>query len=304
MSETEELPWYRAECLAQNADRATELLWRLDAGGVEVHDQTTYMEGAEVVPVPDGMTRLVAYFQTDDAEAIERALTESLPHATGSLVGFLAFTDTSWMLKWKEYFSPRQLSPRATVGPPWETFAPPVEGGLAIVIDPGMAFGTGTHETTQLCAAALDDLLADDPPQTLLDVGCGSAILSILAARLGVPRVVGVDVEAEAIESAKNNLPLNGLTDDDVALSTTPLADVEGVYDIVVANILLHILTALKDELRAHTRPGGVLLLSGIGTHQEAQAIETFNAPGWTLQNTRRDGEWIALRYVRDEEEG
>src|SRR5699024_1151004 len=147
-----------------------------------------------------------------------------------------------------------------------EEFKAPA-GGTKLVIEPGMAFGTGTHETTQLCAAKLDRLLADapedQPPPSVLDVGCGSAILSMLAARLGAQPVVGIDVDPVAVEVARQNLACNELTEQ-VDLSTRPLAKIARHYDLVVANILTHILLELRDDLLQRVRPGGTLLLSGI----------------------------------------
>jgi len=151
-----------------------------------------------------------------------------------------------------------------------------------------------------LDADHLAELLDARQAPTVLDVGCGSAILSILAAGLGASHVVGVDIDATSIEVAKDNLRANDVTEEHIVLSTTPLAKVEGTYDIVVANILAHILLGLRDDLLSHVAPGGDLLLSGIPDFERDRLIEAFTEPGFTLQDHRQSGEWVALHLRRE----
>src|SRR5690554_55974 len=251
MSETTpaESIWYRLELLVNDAEPATTMLWDCGALGVEVQDTETFMEGDPMAPLPDGKTRLIAFFEhpadatefEDDKRAIQ-ALTSS--KSEPEIVSYALYTDKSWETAWMDFFKPLALSKRVMVGPPWETFEAPA-GGTRLVIEPGMAFGTGTHETTQLCAQILDDLLAarpaDAPPASLFDVGCGSGILAMAARRLGAYPVLGIDNDAVAVGVANDNLVVNALQDD-MALTTTPLEDVTELYDIVVANILPHVL--------------------------------------------------------------
>jgi ribosomal protein L11 methyltransferase len=187
------------------------------------------------------------------------------------------------------------------VGPPWENFdAPP--NGCKVIIEPGMAFGTGTHETTQLCAQILDDLLDGAHPLSVLDVGCGSAILSILAAHLGASPILGTDIDAHAVWVARDNLRINEV-EDRVELVTTPVEDIAGQYDIVVANIIAHILLVLREGIQARVAPGASLILGGITELSEEAIIEAFVTPGWRLVDRRQGGEWISMHLIRDEGE-
>lgn len=300
--------WYRLELLVNDAEPATTLLWDCGAQGVEVQDHETFMEGAPMAPLPDGKTRLIAFFEhdadtiqtsppADDQRALE-VLTAS--NSEPEIVSYAPFTDRSWETAWKDFFKPLALSKRVIVGPPWETFEAP-EGGTRLVIEPGMAFGTGTHETTQLCAQILDDLLAkipaDAPPASLFDVGCGSGILAMAARRLGAKPVLGIDNDAVAVGVANDNLVANDLQND-VVLNTTPLEDVTENFDIVVANILPHVLLELREDLIARVAPNtGKLILSGITEDKAAEVIAGFTTPGWKLTEQRQAAEWVALLF-------
>ncbi len=305
---TDEATWWRGEWISGAPEEAASALWSAGAGGVEVRDATTFFEGSpDFAPVPDGKTRLIGYFEVAPTEHAQARLRDDLDEdiaqvAQTELVALAPFEDDSWKTKWREFFHPRPLSPHAMVGPPWEDFEAP-EGGHTIVVEPGMAFGTGTHETTQLCAAVLEELLTDEEaslPDALLDVGCGSGILSMHALKLGVPSVLGLDIAEEALENARHNLGLNDLTDADVTYAKTPLAQVEGQWTCVVANILAHILIDLSDDLIAHTAPGGTLILSGLLTTQLDEVRAAF-AP-LEERGTRTHGEWCALIYHRPHE--
>ena len=297
----EEPVWIRVEALSQNAERGSDLLWMLGAQGVEVRDGETFFEGdPEFAPIPDGRARLVSYFPLEEDDTLD-ALTERLEEALTehtSLVAAARFDDRSWETKWREFFTPRHLSSRAIVGPPWEDFDAP-EGGHRIIVEPGMAFGTGTHETTQLVSQVLEDLLSETPFERMLDVGCGSGILSIHAHSLGVSSLTGVDIAEEAIENANHNLELNHKQDADIHFSTTPLADIEGEWPLVVANILAHILVMLSPELIAHTEPGGTLVLSGILEHQLEDIREAFDHQDLREVHCQNLGEWFAITYHR-----
>lgn len=197
-----------------------------------------------------------------------------------------------------DYFKPISLSPRVTVGPPWDPPEAP-EDGIALTIEPGMAFGTGTHETTQLCAAIIDEILASKTVNSLLDVGCGSAILSMQASGLGVPRVVGIDVDATALEVARENIAKNGYSPQQIALSTTPIQQISQEFEVVIANILAHILLTIRDELFRTVAPGGDLVLSGITDAQFPDFQKAFQNPRFDEISVRRDGEWVALHLRR-----
>ncbi len=292
--------WYRGEFLASDGEHAAALLWEAGAGGVELRDQDTFCLIDDWAPVPDGKTRLIGFFELPDASQGE-ALTQTLGAIEGlEIVALGPFTDRSWETKWRDYFAPRALSARSVVGPPWASFEAP-EGGVKLIIDPGMAFGTGTHETTQVVAELVDELLAERADRTILDVGTGSGILTLLAYLLGARDLYGIDIDATALENARANLPLNGVPLDAIPYDTTPVGALTRQYELVIANILATILLQLEGELKARVAPGGYLILSGL-LHSQAGAIrETYVESGWQEVAARQRGDWTALLLRRDE---
>jgi ribosomal protein L11 methyltransferase len=183
------------------------------------------------------------------------------------------------------------------VRPSWIAAAPP-PGMAEIVLDPGMAFGTGTHPTTSLCLAALSDLLAARPGARVLDVGTGSGLLAIAARKLGAAEVAGNDNDPVAVRVARENAALNGV---ELDLNERGVGGQRGPFDLVLANILANTLVDLAPALAAQLAPGGVVLLSGILTPQEEEVRAAYLAAGLAPLpgGDRRDGEWSLLAFTR-----
>ena len=175
---------------------------------------------------------------------------------------------------------------------------PPPPGAVEVVLDPGMAFGTGGHPTTSLCLAALSDLLAARPGASVLDVGTGSGILAIAARKLGAGRVAANDDDPKAVEVARENAAANGA---DVEIALAPARTIDGTFDLVVANILANTLVALAPELAGKLAPGGVVLLSGILAPQEDEVRRAYVACGLSplAGGDRREGEWSLVALER-----
>jgi ribosomal protein L11 methyltransferase len=274
------------ETEAARAEERSADLFDLGASGVEVRDgEGTPMPGVETPP--PGRALLVAWFT-------ERAAAEEARAAEGGTVAEVP--DEDWSEGWKKDFKPLDIG-RVRVRPSWiETPTP--AGKVEVVLDPGMAFGTGSHATTSLCLAALSDVLGARAGASVLDVGTGSGLLAIAAHKLGAGRVVANDNDPVAVDVARENAALNGAA---VALTLDPVERIGGTFDVVVANILANVLVELAPALCAKVAPGGVLLLSGILGPQEnevrraqvAQGLEPL--PG----GDRRDGEWSLLALRR-----
>lgn len=284
------------EVEAAQIEEACALLWEEGASGVEVQDDETFIELQPLVA--PGQARAVAWFGAEPAERVQARLQEALGGygLQGAALEAAPFTDESWKTNWKQFFKPHRVSERLAVRPPWEEadFGDQVQ---LLVIEPGMAFGTGTHPTTRLCMKALDELLAasHSEPASMLDVGCGSGILSISAVKLtqGL-RALALDVDPEAHRVTQENSEVNG-TQDRVQVLSGLLEEVQEPAALVVANILAHILLRLRDDLVRCTEPGGQLLLSGIGAGQEEEVKASFQAAGMELVRQQELEGWVAL---------
>jgi ribosomal protein L11 methyltransferase len=266
--------------------RAAEL-FDLGASGVEVRDGDAVPMPGTALP-PPGRALLVAWFQ-------DRGGAEAARDTHG---GALAeHPDEDWGEGWKKDFRPLDIA-RVRVRPSWID-APPPPGSVEVVLDPGMAFGTGSHATTSLCLAALSDLLAERPGASVLDVGTGSGLLAIAARKLGAGRVAANDEDPVAVEVARENAARNGVA---LELTGAPVDDIPGAFDLVVANILANVLVALAPALARKVAAGGVLLLSGILGPQEAEVRVAHVAAGLVPVpgGDRRDGEWSLLALRRE----
>jgi ribosomal protein L11 methyltransferase len=274
------------ELTAAQAEERSADLFDLGASGVEIRDgEGTPMPGVAVPP--PGRAFVVAWFQErPDAAA-----------AQGALGGELAeVPDEDWGEGWKKDFRPIDVG-RVRVRPSWIDEPTPA-GKVEVVLDPGMAFGTGSHGTTSLCLAALSDVLAERPGASVLDVGTGSGLLAIAARKLGAGRVAANDNDPVAVDVARENAARNGAT---VELTALPVERIPGTFDVVVANILANVLVELAPALCAKVAPGGVLLLSGILTPQEDEVRRAQLAEGLAPVpgGDRRAGEWSLLALRR-----
>jgi ribosomal protein L11 methyltransferase len=252
-----------------------------------------------------------AYFQADNAleeriREIEAYLAENGPSFAGFVYrepSVTMITEEDWSNSWKEHFKPLRIGKHLVVTPTWEEFSP-AEGDIVLELDPGMAFGTGTHPTTMLCLSVLERLLSGEGGAAsksgeVLDVGTGSGILSIASAKLGARRVTAVDIDPEAVRVASDNCALNGVSST-VTVSDTPLARICGVYDIVLANILAEDLVRLASHLVERLKPDAFLVLSGILVEKEGLVTEGFANRNITLTEVARENEWSCLVYRRN----
>ncbi len=203
-----------------------------------------------------------------------------------------------WAKAWQENFHPLKVSDRLWVSPPWER-APRSEKEIEIVIDPGQAFGTGHHPTTALMLLALDRLASATPLGAVLDVGCGTGILAIAAAKLGAKRVVALDIDPEAVAAARHNLELNRVS---VEVSPQKVETLSGRFDLVMANISAWELRRLAQALTERVAPGGRLFLAGFLEKEIPEMKEVYEERGLEVLEERVREEWgfLALRRPSD----
>ncbi len=198
-----------------------------------------------------------------------------------------------WENNWKQYFHPIPVGEKLLIRPTWENEFEP-DGRAVLNIEPGLAFGTGTHETTRLCLETLEKHIA--PGVTVLDIGCGSGILSIAALLLGAERAVGVDIDALAVKTAKENGEVNNLTEPKYTILQGNLTDkVEGKFDIVVANIVADVIIIFCKDVAKYLKDGGVFITSGIIDTRENDVIEAFKKYGFTVKARHTDGGWVCF---------
>lgn len=298
------MSWIRValDIVPEAVDLASTALCEAGASGVEVQDAETLGDAER--PLVAGLARAIAYFGGEPPEDVRTRVLEVAASMGVEVHGVEAapFTDESWKTNWKQYFKPARVSARVQVAPPWEVPEAP-EGGVNVVIEPGLAFGTGTHATTRLSLRRIDGLLAAHPMASMLDVGCGSGILSVAAALLSdTVAVDAFDIDPEAKAMSLENFARNGV-EGRVRLLETTLDRVEGTYDLVVANILAHILLLLADDLIRTTSPHGRLLLCGIGDKAVDEVLAGFSARGMTLEDREEMDGWTALIWRHAAEE-
>ena len=203
---------------------------------------------------------------------------------------------TDWAEAWKAGYHVLEIGARTRIVPSWIPYEPR-PGEIVVTLDPGMAFGTGLHPSTQLCLEALEDLVR--PGARLLDVGTGSGILAIAAARLGAAEVLAVDIEEVAVRTARENVALNGA--DAIVRVQAGSIDGEplGLFDGVLANILAEVIARLSPHLAAHLRPGGWLVASGIIAPRLDAVERALIVAGLAVERRWQDGDWVALQARR-----
>lgn len=236
-------------------------------------------------------SRVVALFEPDaDVAALLFQATQAVGLSDVPDWSVEEVAEQNWVQLTQSQFDPIRVSERLWIVPSWHETPDPV--AVNLILDPGMAFGTGSHPTTRLCLEWLERNVAAGC--TVLDYGCGSGILAIAAARLGAARVAGVDIDPQAVEAARANAERNGVT----ALfadSTQPLA---GEYDLVVANILSNPLRVLAPAICAHVRSGGRLALSGI-LREQAEEIIAIYAQWLPMQVADMREDWVCLAGIK-----
>ncbi len=226
------------------------------------------------------------------------SITSTLPGFSFTHPDVNLICDEEWSDSWKAHFRPMKIGRRLMIAPTWEEIAPS-DGQIVLRIDPGMAFGTGAHETTRLCLEFLERLMESfqkPGKPALLDLGTGSGILAIAAAKLGADHVLALDIDQDALDVAMENIVLNDCCAS-IRLGTTGIEKVEDEFDIILANILAEELARMAAPLSERAREGGYLVLSGILSEKEELVRDSFAGLSLEYLETLRDGEWIALLY-------
>ncbi len=289
------------------AESVADVFARFAPNGVMTEQGVKYND-AEDAGTPTGPITVRAYLEVNDQlEETRQKLEESLfylgmirPLPTPA---YKQIADQNWMEAWKQYYKPILIGQRLLILPAWMESPNPER--IAIKIDPGMAFGTGTHPTTQLCLELMEKVFVECKISNVIDVGCGSGILSIAALKLGATKVLGVDIDEESVKNSRENADTNGIGDEFILGVGSINEILEGKFafkkaPLVVANILAPVIIRLFDAgLADLIEEHGAIVLSGILFEQEQSVIETGQAKSLKMNERRQIGDWVALTMSR-----
>jgi ribosomal protein L11 methyltransferase len=279
------------------AESLGETLVALGSPGV-IEESPVRSGGASDGPL-SGLAKVVAAFPME--QVTERLLGE-VRHALDALGSETSAEATlamqlidggAWVEQWKRFYRPFKIGRRLVIRPPWEAYRAG-DGDLVLTLNPGQAFGTGLHATTQLCLTLLEAMASKRPGVRLLDVGCGSGILSLAAVLCGFAGAFGVDLDRLAIWVARVNARLNHLSRQ-ATFAAGSLDVVAGRFEVVVANILLEPILAMLRPLHNVIAPGGAAVLSGILTTEVPQLRRGLSAEGWRIAEQVSQEEWAAV---------
>lgn len=203
--------------------------------------------------------------------------------------------EEDWATSWMAYYKPVEIGKRLAVKPSWEEFTPP-SGRLVLELDPGMAFGCGNHPTTTMCMEFLEEIIQGG--EIAADVGTGTGILAIAAAKLGVSKVYAVDLDQVAVDIAQENVRLNQVQEKVEVLQGNLLDKVEGPLDIVIANIVANVIISLAPDVAKLIKTGGYFITSGIIRFRAEEVKEKLEKFGFKVLSSREDGEWVSYLSI------
>ena len=272
-----------------------EFILTVDAESTDALEQRMHLMGCLGIVEQDG--RIIAYFPDvlgigTIVDGINEFRTVLALSGLGSNLTFRYefISERDWNESWKKKFQPIDVGAHLVILPPW---APPREGRINIIIDPGMAFGTGHHETTKTCLLLIERLSRRLRRGRFLDVGTGTGILAIGAAKLGFREVVGVDTDPLAVDAALRNMTLNGIGN--AVMLPGTITEASGRYDLIAANLMSDILIGVAPDIAARLEPRGRALLSGMIAGQEEDVMPAMDRAGLRCMKVIPDGRWVSL---------
>ena len=307
---------FRLKTTTESEDIVSSMLMDLGIQGIEIEDkvpltqldkQQMFVDILPEIAADDGVAYISFYLEEEeDKEAVLANVKAELEEMSTYLnVGECTIEesqteDVDWVNNWKQYFHQFYVDDVLII-PSWEEVKPEDEDKMIIHIDPGTAFGTGMHETTQLCIHQIRKYVT--PDTTILDVGCGSGILGMLALKFGAKYSVGTDLDPCAIDATHENMEVNGLTKDQYEVMIGNIIDDKEIqdkvgyekYDIVAANILADVLVSLTPVIVNQMKKGGIYITSGIIDDKEETVVNAVKAAGFEVLEVTYQGEWVSV---------
>ena len=299
-------------------DAVTDMLEQQGVTGVMIDDEADFQSFLEnnrqywdyvdddLLAQKKGVSRVTFYLERNEdaygtvaaVRMAMSALKKDHPEYAPLLLTMADVADEDWENNWKQFYKPMEIGDRLTVIPEWESAGVP-EGRVALRLNPGLTFGTGSHATTRLCLTALEKHITGG--QTVLDLGCGSGILSIAALLLGADRAVACDIDEKCMDVAYENAALNGVGRDrytvrwgDVVTDQALRQELGAPYDVVVANIVADVIKALASTVRPLVKEGGIFLCSGIIDDRAEEVAQCLRDNGWTIAEARSSEGWFS----------
>ena len=309
---------YTIETTTAAEDFMSSMLMELGIEGIEIEDNIPltkedqadmFIDFLPELPPDEGISHVSFYIEDDGSDQSDmlrkvKLGLEDLRDTVDVGSGIISSSETEdldWINNWKKYFSSFTIGD-ILIKPTWEEVKPEDADKFMIEIDPGISFGTGKHETTQLCIAGIRKYVK--PGDNVLDVGTGSGILSICALLSGASHVVGTDLDENAIDAAHENAQVNGITSEQYKVLIGNLIDDQAIkdevgyeaYDVVVANILADVIIALQKVVAVHVKHGGIFITSGIIDMKEQAVMDAFaKNPEFEVIDVLHQGEWVSI---------
>ncbi|MBB2183099.1 50S ribosomal protein L11 methyltransferase [Lachnospiraceae bacterium MD1] len=310
---------FTLETTTEAVDLVCDMLNDLGIAGVEINDNVPITEEekrqmfVDILPdmkEDDGISFVSFYLdEAEDAQELLSNVREGLKNlselvnvGSGS-ISTSTTEDKDWINNWKQFFKPFRVDDSIIIKPTWEKLEEQKEGDIVIELDPGISFGTGSHETTKLCIIALKEYLQRD--SVVLDAGSGSGILSIIAKKLGAKEVLGIDIDPSATKSAKENALVNNLDISDGSLNfvTGNMIENNGVrsqlglerFDLVVANILADVIVPLTKVIGENMKPNGIFICSGIINTKEDEVREALENNHFKILKINKMNDWVSF---------
>lgn len=297
---------------SEASDAVSQMLMSIGSGGVVIEDPFDIKKEAKkagsldyidenLLNTADDNVVVKAYFSADrNRSELVHIISEKINFISKFLntgkgnVAISEVNDEDWANNWKKHYKPFHISERVVIKPSWESYNAKRDE-VVIEIDPGMAFGTGTHDTTKMCAVFIEKYLNKN--DLVLDIGCGTGILSIISAKLGAKKVKAIDIESTAVKVAKENCILNNVNHI-VDIYQGTLADFDfSKSNIIVANIIADVIIDISEIVPNYIKEGGFFIASGIIKEREKEVVNKYLGLGYSVNAKIESGEWVAIAF-------